>query len=95
MKHALGLIAALLLASSSASHAAEAQRPNILFLLVDDMGFGDPACFGGVGEATPNLDRLAREGTRFTQFYVASPICSPSRTAFTTGNFPSRWRINS
>ena len=95
MKHALGLITALLLASSSASHAAEAKRPNILFLLVDDMGFGDPACFGGVGEATPNLDRLAREGTRFTQFYVASPICSPSRTAFTTGNFPSRWRINS
>ncbi len=72
-----------------------AEKPNVLFLLVDDMGFGDPACFGGVGEPTPNMDRLAREGTRFTQFYVASPICSPSRTAFTTGNFPSRWRINS
>ena len=44
---------------------------------------------------TPHLDRLAREGIRFTQFYVASPICSPSRTAFTTGQFPARWRITS
>ena len=75
--------------------APPSAKPNVIFLLVDDLGYGDPACFGGVREPTPNIDRLAREGTRFTQFYVASPICSPSRVAFTTGNFPSRWRINS
>ena len=75
--------------------ALPAAKPNILFILVDDMGFGDLACYGGVNEPTPNCDRLAAEGTRFTQFYVASPICSPSRVAFTTGMFPARWKINS
>jgi len=59
------------------------------------MGYGDPACYGGAGAPTPNLDRLAREGIRFTQFYVNSPICSPSRTAITTGQYPARWRITS
>ncbi len=75
--------------------ANAAPRPNILFILVDDMGWGDPACFGGAGVPTPSMDRLAREGTRFTQFYVASPICSASRCGFITGQFPARWRITS
>ena len=69
--------------------------PNVLFILVDDMGWGDPACSGGAGLPTPNLDRLAHEGTRFTQFYVASPICSASRCGFITGQFPARWQITS
>jgi len=69
--------------------------PNVLFILVDDMGWGDPACFGGAGVPTPNLDRLAHEGTRFSQFYVASPICSASRCGFISGQFPARWRITS
>ncbi|HUR46582.1 MAG TPA: sulfatase-like hydrolase/transferase, partial [Candidatus Saccharimonadales bacterium] len=55
-------------------------RPNIILLLTDDMGYGDVACYGGKLVPTPTIDRMAREGTRFTQFYVASPICSPSRT---------------
>ncbi|MBI3881707.1 MAG: sulfatase-like hydrolase/transferase [Verrucomicrobia bacterium] len=93
IRHSSFVIFLLAFLLSFAANAAP--RPNILFLLVDDMGWGDPACFGGVGEPTPNIDRLAAEGTRFKQFYVASPICSASRTAFTTGNFPSRWRINS
>jgi arylsulfatase A-like enzyme len=59
------------------------------------MGYGDLGCYGGRFAPTPNLDRMAREGIRFTQFYVASPICSPSRTGFTTGMFPGRWRITS
>ena len=69
-------------------------KPNILFILTDDMGWADPGSFGNKEMPTPNIDRLAKEGTRFTQFYVASPICSPSRTAFMTGNYPARWRIN-
>jgi len=73
----------------------EAARPNVLFILVDDMGWGDLGANGGAGVPTPGMDRLAREGTRFTRFYVASPICSPSRCGFITGQFPARWRITS
>lgn len=73
--------------------AAVSDRPNFILVLTDDMGCGDLACYGGTMAPTPNLDRMAREGTRFTQYYSASPICSPSRTALTTGMFPARWRI--
>jgi arylsulfatase A-like enzyme len=59
------------------------------------MGYGDVGCYGGKFVPTPNIDRLAREGIRFTQFYVGSPVCSPSRTACLTGMFPARWRITS
>ncbi len=78
-----------------AAPAGPASRPNFVFILTDDMGYGDPACYGGKFAPTPNIDRLAREGIRFTQFYVASPICSPSRTALLTGMYPARWRITS
>lgn len=92
MKSLLAILLAHLVCASAI--AAEAQRPNILFILTDDMGWGDPGSFGNKEMATPNIDRLAKGGTRFTQFYVASPICSPSRVAYTTGCFPARWRIN-
>lgn len=72
-----------------------AQRPNILFVFIDDMGYGDLGCYGNSEVNTPNIDRLANEGIRFTQFYVNSPICSPSRTAVVTGQYPSRWGITS
>jgi N-acetylgalactosamine-6-sulfatase len=67
-------------------------RPNILFLLADDLGYGDLRCYGQERTKTPNLDRLAQEGTRFSQFYV-SMLCSPTRASIITGQFPSRWRI--
>src|SRR2546423_13882809 len=69
--------------------------PNILFVLIDDMGYRDLSCFGGTRAKTPNIDRLAAEGIRFTQFYVSAPICSPSRVALLTGQYPNRWRITS
>jgi arylsulfatase A-like enzyme len=75
--------------------ANSAVKPNIIFLLIDDMGYADLTCFGGKPGETPHIDSLAREGIRFSQFYVASPICSPSRTGFLTGQCPSRWRITS
>lgn len=59
------------------------------------MGWGDFSCFGNTEAKTPNIDRIATEGLRFSQFYVNSPICSPSRCAFVTGQYPQRWRINS
>ena len=67
----------LLLATSIASAAA----PNVLFVLIDDMGYGDLTCYGEKRVHTTHIDRLAAEGIRFTQFYVNAPICSPSRSA--------------
>lgn len=88
--------------SGSAGEGSPAQPPqpakrppNIIFVLADDMGYGDLGCYGGKRAKTPNIDRLAAEGIRFTQFYVNAPICSPSRTAFLTGKYPARWKITS
>lgn len=75
--------------------ALAATRPNIIFIFIDDLGFGDFGVTGNRDVPTPNIDRLAREGTLFSQFYVASPICSPSRVAVTTGQYPARHRIYS
>ncbi len=70
-------------------------KPNILFVFIDDMGYGDLSCYGNSAIQTPNIDRLAHEGIRFTQFYANSPVCSPSRVAMTTGQYPARWKIYS
>lgn len=69
--------------------------PNVVVVFVDDMGWSDLSCFGGKDVQTPNIDRLASEGTRFNRFYVASPICSPSRVALSTGQYPQRWQVTS
>jgi uncharacterized sulfatase len=79
----------------AAAEPAPARRPNIIMILIDDMGWGDLSCFGNKEAETPNIDRLAAEGLRFEQFYVASPICSPSRVGLSTGQYPQRWRIGS
>jgi arylsulfatase A-like enzyme len=77
------------------SPKAPPATPHIVFILADDLGPGDLACYGGADVPTPNIDRLAREGIRFTQYYSAAPICSPSRAGLITGQFPARWRITS
>lgn len=84
-----------LLGGSGSVQADVATRPNIILVIADDMGWGDAAVFGHPYLSTPNIDALARQGTRFTQFYVNSPICSPSRAAFMTGQYPARFRIHS
>ncbi len=84
-----------LLIGGAAIHAAPSDRPNIVFILCDDLGINDLHCYGRQDHQTPHLDRLAREGMRFTSAYCAQPICSPSRCALTTGQYPQRWRINS
>lgn len=77
------------------TRTATAKRPpNIIFILTDDMGYGDISCYNGVYK-TPNIDRLASEGRRFTQYYSPSPICSPSRVGFLTGMTPAKWNITS
>src|SRR5579883_840701 len=91
MKSLSALLAFCLLQFS----AFAAPRPNVIFVLIDDMGYADMSCYGEKRIETVNLDQIAREGIRFTQFYVNAPICSPSRTALTTGQFPARWRMTS
>ena len=77
-----------------AAVAGKPKRPNILFIFADDWGWGDLSCHGHPYVKTPNIDRLAREGTDFYRFTVASGVCSPSRTAVMTGHFPARYNIN-
>lgn len=73
----------------------QARRPNVVFIFVDDMGYRDLGCYGNPDVKTPNIDQLAGQGARFTQFYVASPICSPSRVGVLTGQYPARHKIHS
>ena len=82
-RHLSTLLVALLCTVASA-----AERPNILFILIDDMGWMDIACQGNEHVHTPDINRLASEGIRFTDAYAAAPVCSPTRAAFLTGRFP-------
>ncbi len=92
MKRILPAIACVFLAAATSFAAAE--KPNILFIFADDWGWGDLGCHGHPYVKTPNIDRLAREGTDFHRFTVASGVCSPSRTAVMTGHFPARYNID-
>src|SRR5687767_5755627 len=83
----LNLFFALLVALESAFAAA---KPNIVILFADDLGYGDLGCYGSPTIATPNLDRMAAEGLRFTDFYSAAEVCTPSRAALLTGRYPLR-----
>ena len=77
-----------------APEAPTATRPpNVIILLADDLGYGDLGCYGSQSIQTPNIDALAREGMRFTQFYSGSAVCTPSRAALMTGNYPLRYGI--
>jgi uncharacterized sulfatase len=93
LKTAIG--GALWLGAVWAIAAPQPTQPNIILVLVDDLGWSDFSCFGNREAKTEHVDRLATEGLRFEQFYVNSPICSPSRVAFSTGQYPQRWRITS
>ena len=73
------------------SAGAGAQRPNIVYILADDLGYGDISIYNTEGKiSTPNIDRLARNGMRFTDAHTASAVCTPSRYAILTGRYP--WR---
>jgi len=69
------------------------RRPNVLFILADDLGYGDLSCFGRPDYKTPNLDQMAQQGVRFVNAYSASPVCTPTRCAFITGRYPARTLI--
>jgi len=90
----LTILASMLLLPCGSSLRAADRPPNIVIIITDDQGYGDVGCFGARGFETPNLDRLAREGRRFTNFHVAQPVCSASRTALLTGCYPNRIGIH-
>jgi arylsulfatase A-like enzyme len=70
------------------------RRPNIIFIYVDDMGYGDLGCYGAKAIKSPNIDRMAAEGLRLTSFYSVSPICTPSRAALMTGRYAARMGVD-
>src|ERR1043165_5722750 len=72
---------------------AAPSRPNVVFILADDLGYRDLGCYGSTFYQTPNLDRLAAEGVRFTDAYAACPVCSPTRAALLTGKYPARLHL--
>ncbi len=92
------LVLITLLAPLAALHATEipqpASKPNIIFIYADDWGWGDLSCHGSSWLKTPNIDKLAAEGTDFLQFNVLNPVCSPSRAALMTGHYPARYSVH-
>jgi arylsulfatase A-like enzyme len=96
LSHRAGLTLACLLltvAAPASSTAAETSRTNVVFILADDLGGKDLGCYGSTYYRTPNLDRLAAAGVRFTASYAACPVCSPSRAALLTGKYPARLHL--
>ncbi|MFC5050418.1 sulfatase [Rubritalea spongiae] len=84
----LAAVAALL--STLSFTSATPKQPNVIFILMDDMGYSDVSCYGATKVQTPNIDRMAEEGLKFTDFHTGASICSPSRAAFLTGSYPQR-----
>jgi arylsulfatase A len=89
MKHLVCLL--LLLLGFAARSPAAVPRPNLLFIFVDDQGYYDLGCYGATEVKTPRSDALATDGVRFTDYYAAAPICSPSRAGLLTGRYPRRF----
>mgnify|MGYP003317442690 FL=1 len=91
MKNILILLFSLL--STFFGQAVEKPKLNIVFILIDDMGWTDLGCYGSDYYETPNVDRLARQGMKFTDAYAASCVCSPTRVSILTGKYPGRLHI--
>ena len=90
----LAVLGALACAGAVRCAAADAAtRPSFVFILMDDMGWMDPACYGNRFYETPNIDRLAKKGMRFTDAYAACPVCSPTRASIMSGKYPARVKL--
>lgn len=92
----LTIIAVVVFSCTDSSTSTEPSKelPNIVFIFTDDLGYGDLSCFGATDISTPAIDRIASQGIKFTEFYSASPVCSPSRAGLLTGRMPQRMGIN-
>ena len=95
MTQALFLILAILPLTASPTHAGAGPqaKPNFVFILADDLGWADLGCYGSTFYETPNLDRLAANGLRFTDAYAACSVCSPTRASILTGKYPARLHL--
>lgn len=91
----IAVVFSCLLSLSCSAQMENQIKPNFIIIYCDDLGYGDLGCFGATDIKTPNIDRLADEGIKFTEFYSASAVCSPSRAALLTGRYPQRMGINS
>lgn len=87
--HAL-LVICLMWAVSSQALAADDERPNVIVIFCDDLGYADVGCYGADDIPTPNIDRMAREGVRMTDFYATASLCTASRAGLMTGCYPPR-----
>lgn len=87
----LCIVPFLILLLSGCSH--KKTKPNIILLLADDLGYGDLSCYGSNRINTPNIDQMAKEGVRFTQFYAGSAVCTPTRVSVLTGRYPLRYNV--
>jgi arylsulfatase A len=83
-------IVLLLLIFTFSTNATVKEKPNIVFILADDLGYADLGCYGSQKILTPNLDNMATEGIRFTQFYAPAGVCTPTRASLLTGCYPKR-----
>ena len=93
MKNVFLILAAGLLAGITTGFSQELNRPNIVFILADDLGWKDLGVYGNESNETPNIDKLAQNGVRFTQAYAACPVCSPTRASIMTGKYPARLHL--
>ena len=95
--YVLTIVATLLLGWLAALRAVDVPnpkgKPNLILMLADDMGYADASCFGGKAVPTPNLDVLAKSGTKLTRFYAAAAVCTPTRASVLTGRYPLRFDI--
>ena len=90
----ISLFGILMTGIFSCQSSVDRTKPNIVVIFIDDQGYGDIGSFGAVGYSTPNLDRMADEGMRFTNFYAAQGVCSASRAGLLTGCYPNRIGIH-
>src|SRR5262245_11534277 len=92
-RRGLLLFGAILTLDAAGATVRAAERPNVIVILIDDLGACDLGCYGSTYHRTPNLDRLAAAGIKFTDAYAACPVCSPTRAALLTGKYPQRFNL--
>lgn len=92
-KHLIFIFILTVLVSCDQRKADDSEKPNIIFILIDDLGYTDLGCYGSTFYETPNIDQLAQDGVRFTNSYSASAVCSPTRASIMTGKYPARLKL--